>query len=141
MKRILIVNGPNLNMLGRREPEIYGTTGWDDCFASLCACFPDAEIRYFQSNSEGAIIDRLQLAATDSTEGIIINPGAYTHYSLAIADALAAIKLPAIEVHISNIYAREPERARSITASRCRGLIAGLGLDGYRLAAEALLNM
>lgn len=141
MKRILIVNGPNLNMLGKREPEIYGTTGWADCFTGLCARFPDMEIRHFQSNSEGAIIDRLQLATTDGTEGIIINPGAYTHYSLAIADALAAINIPAIEVHISNIYAREPERSKSITAPRCVGLIAGLGLDGYRLAVEALLNM
>lgn len=139
MKKILIINGPNLNLLGIREPQIYGTRTMEQCLehlASIC------ETEYFQSNSEGEIIDRLQSAGFDTEEyaGIVLNAGAYTHTSLAIADAIAAIELPVVEVHISNVWAREPERHRSLLSPVCRGVIAGFGLDSYRLAAEALIN-
>lgn len=139
MKKILVVNGPNLNLLGSREPEIYGRVSWDSFFQKLRKDFPGVEIVCFQSNSEGAIIDCLQ-SGGEEADGIVINPGAYTHYSIAIADALAAVSTPAIEVHISNIFAREARRHESVTASSCKGMIAGLGLEGYRLAVEALLE-
>lgn len=141
--RILVINGPNLNMLGRRQPEIYGTRGWDGFYEELrreaeaAGCILD----YFQSNCEGAIVDRIQQAGCDGeTDAIVINPGAYSHYSIAIADALASVDVPAVEVHISNIMAREEERRRSVTATACRGMICGLGLDGYRVAVESLMR-
>ena len=133
--KILIVNGPNLNLLGTREPEIYGTVSMADFLENLKEKFPEDEILFFQSNVEGEIINRLQ---KDDYEALIINPAAYTHYSYAIADCLRNIQKPKIEVHISNIYAREEFRQKSITAAHCRGVISGFGLDGYRLAVLSL---
>ncbi len=141
--KILIINGPNLNLLGRRQPEIYGTRGWEGFYDNLKreAEADGHSLDYFQSNCEGAIVDRIQQAGYDGeTDAIVINPGAYSHYSIAIADALASVPVPAIEVHISNIMAREEERRRSVTASACRGMICGLGLDGYRVAVEYTLR-
>ncbi len=138
MNKILIINGPNLNLLGRREPDIYGSLSMDDCLNSLRSRYPDICIEYFQSNHEGDIIDRLHDVGFDSSyTGIILNAGAYTHTSLAIADAISAISLPVIEVHISNIHSREPIRHQSMISAVCRGVIAGFGLDSYRLAIES----
>lgn len=138
MNKILIINGPNLNLLGRREPDIYGSLSMDDCLKSLRSRYPDICIEYFQSNHEGDIIDRLHDVGFDSSyTGIILNAGAYTHTSLAIADAISAISLPVIEVHISNIHSREPIRHQSMISAVCRGVIAGFGLDSYRLAIES----
>ena len=133
--KILIVNGPNLNLLGTREPEIYGTVSMADFLENLKKKFPEDEILFFQSNVEGEIINRLQ---EDDYEALIINPAAYTHYSYAIADCLKNIQKPKIEVHISNIYAREEFRQKSVTAAHCNGVISGFGLDGYRLAVLSL---
>ena len=133
--KILIVNGPNLNLLGTREPEIYGTVSMVDFLENLKEKFPEDEILFFQSNVEGEIINRLQ---EDDYEALIINPAAYTHYSYAIADCLRNIQKPKIEVHISNIYAREEFRQKSVTAAHCNGVISGFGLDGYRLAVLSL---
>ena len=133
--KILIVNGPNLNLLGTREPEIYGTVSMADFLENLKKKFPEDEILFFQSNVEGEIINRLQ---EDDYEALIINPAAYTHYSYAIADCLRNIQKPKIEVHISNIYAREEFRQKSVTAAHCCGVISGFGLDGYRLAVLSL---
>lgn len=136
--KVLIINGPNLNLLGRREPEIYGSETMESCLERLAAKYP---VEYFQSNCEGDIIDRLHAVGFDRDyAGIVLNAGAYTHTSLAIADAVAAIELPVVEVHISNVWAREPERHKSIISPYCRGVIAGFGLDSYRLAVEALLK-
>ena len=138
MKKVLIINGPNLNLLGRREPGIYGSQTMDHCLAQLRSI---AEIEYFQSNHEGAIIDRLHAAGFDpSYADIVLNAGAYTHTSLAIADAIAAIDLPVVEVHISNVHAREAVRHHSMISGVCRGVIAGFGLDSYRLGVEALIR-
>ena len=133
--KILIVNGSNLNLLGTREPEIYGTVSMADFLENLKEKFPEDEILFFQSNVEGEIINRLQ---EDDYEALIINPAAYTHYSYAIADCLRNIQKPKIEVHISNIYAREEFRQKSVTAAHCNGVISGFGLDGYRLAVFSL---
>ena len=133
--KILILNGPNLNLLGTREPEIYGTVSMADFLENLKEKFPEDEILFFQSNVEGEIINRLQ---KDDYEALIINPAAYTHYSYAIADCLRNIQKPKIEVHISNIYAREEFRQKSVTAAHCSGAISGFGLDGYRLAVLSL---
>lgn len=133
--KILILNGPNLNLLGTREPEIYGTVSMADFLENLKKKFPEDEILFFQSNVEGEIINRLQ---EDDYEALIINPAAYTHYSYAIADCLRNIQKPKIEVHISNIYAREEFRQKSVTAAHCNGVISGFGLDGYRLAVLSL---
>ena len=133
--KILILNGPNLNLLGTREPEIYGTVSMADFLENLKEKFPEDEILFFQSNVEGEIINRLQ---EDDYEALIINPAAYTHYSYAIADCLRNIQKPKIEVHISNIYAREEFRQKSVTAAHCNGVISGFGLDGYRLAVLSL---
>ena len=133
--KILIVNGPNLNLLGTREPEIYGTISMADFLENLKEKFPVDEILFFQSNVEGEIINRLQ---EDDYEALIINPAAYTHYSYAIADCLKNIEKPKIEVHISNIYAREEFRQKSVTAAHCNSVISGFGLDGYRLAVLSL---
>ena len=133
--KILILNGPNLNLLGTREPEIYGTVSMADFLENLKEKFPEDEILFFQSNVEGEIINRLQ---EDDYEALIINPAAYTHYSYAIADCLRNIQKPKIEVHISNIYAREEFRQKSVTAANCSGVISGFGLDGYRLAVLSL---
>ncbi len=139
--KILILNGPNLNLLGTREPNIYGTTSMEACCAQLCANFPSISLVYDQNNSEGALIDRLQLAAKDGTFGVVFNAGAYTHTSLALADCIRAIGLPVVEVHISNVAAREPIRRQSLIAEACAGTITGFGIDVYRLGIEALLSL
>ena len=130
---IHIINGPNLNLVGVREPEVYGNRSLDDYLKELATQFPQHEIDVFQSNIEGEIVDRLQQVGFDDC-GIILNAGGYTHTSVAIADAVAAITAPVIEVHLSNIYAREPFRHKSLLSPVCRGIIAGFGLDSYRLA-------
>ncbi|MBD5347501.1 MAG: type II 3-dehydroquinate dehydratase [Bacteroides sp.] len=142
MKKILIINGPNLNLLGRREPGIYGSTGMDACLAALRMRYKDSvEIAYFQSNHEGELIDRLHEAGFDSSlSGIVLNAGAYTHTSLSIADAISAIERPVVEVHISNVHSREEIRHRSMISGVCKGVIAGFGLDSYRLGIEALIE-
>lgn len=136
---ITIINGPNLNLLGVREPGIYGSEGFESYLSKLRERYPDVTIEYFQSNHEGDIIDKLHEAGFGKTDGIVLNAGAYTHTSLAIADAISAIKTPVIEVHISNVHAREEIRHRSMISRVCRGVIAGFGLDSYRLAIEALI--
>lgn len=138
---IVIINGPNLNLLGRREPEIYGTLSFESFLSRLHEEFKDETIEYFQSNSEGEIIDCIHKWGLDPRcKGIVINPGAYSHYSIAIADAFASVDTPIIEVHISNIHAREDYRHNSVTAGKANGVIAGLGLDGYRLAVLYILS-
>jgi len=139
MAKILIINGPNLNLLGIREPQVYGKVSMDDYLAALAEDYPAVKLDYFQSNHEGEIIDRLHEAGFDrELNGIILNAGAYSHTSLAIADAIRAIERPVVEVHISNIAAREPERHVSLLTPACRGIISGFGLDSYRLAIESL---
>jgi 3-dehydroquinate dehydratase II len=140
--RILIVHGPNLNLLGTRQPEIYGKVGLPEINAAIeqAARERNAEIRIYQSNSEGAIVDSLH-EAREWADAIIINAGAYTHYSYAIADALASVNLPAVEVHLSNIYARDEWRRRSVLAPVVVGSICGLGWRGYVLALQAVLDL
>lgn len=133
--RILIINGPNLNLLGTREPEIYGSTTMEEVLGNLKAEFSQHEMLYFQSNYEGGIIDRIQ---KDDFDGLVINPGAFTHYSYAIADALKNLKKPKIEVHISNIYKREEFRQKSVTASYTDAVLSGFGMEGYKLALHFL---
>ncbi|MCZ2082693.1 MULTISPECIES: type II 3-dehydroquinate dehydratase [unclassified Kaistella] len=133
--KILILNGPNLNLLGTREPEIYGTISMDQYLEDLRKEFPQHEIIYFQSNIEGEIINRLQ---ENDFESLIINPGAFTHYSYAIADCLKNISQPKIEIHISNIYKREEFRQKSVTAANADGILSGFGMNGYRLAILSL---
>ncbi|MEM9824478.1 MAG: type II 3-dehydroquinate dehydratase [Bacteroidota bacterium] len=137
--KIIIINGPNLNLLGKRETDIYGTQTFEDFFEELKKRYPNIDLHYFQSNSEGTIIDQLHQVGF-SYDGIILNGGAYTHTSIAIADAIAAIKSPVVEVHISNIHARESFRHHSYSAANCVGCIAGLGLNGYRLAIDYFLK-
>lgn len=139
MEKILIINGPNLNLLGTREPGIYGNSTMDNVISGLRAEYNAIEIEYYQSNHEGAIIDRLHAADKENFRGVVLNAGAYTHTSLAIADAIAAISVPVVEVHISNISARESIRHKSMITPVCRGIIAGFGIDSYRLGIEALL--
>lgn len=139
---IKIINGPNLNLLGRREPEIYGTESFDDFLQTLRHDFADDRLDYLHSNCEGDIVDAIQQAGFDpDCRGIVINPGAYSHYSIAIADAIAAVPAPTVEVHISNIHAREEYRRTSVTAEKARGVVAGLGLEGYRLAIQYLKSL
>lgn len=133
---IQIINGPNLNLLGVREPSVYGSTSFDDFLPRLRACFPDVQIDYFQSNIEGELIDKLQ-AVGFQCDGIVLNAGAYTHTSIALADCIRAISAPVVEVHISNVHQREAFRHQSMIAAACRGVICGLGLDSYRLAIES----
>lgn len=137
---ITIINGPNLNLLGVREPGIYGSRGFDSYLEELRKLYPQVDIAYFQSNHEGDIIDKLHEVGFGATDGVVLNAGAYTHTSLAIADAISAINAPVIEVHISNVHAREEVRHHSMISVVCRGVIAGFGLDSYRLALEHLLN-
>ena len=140
MSKILIINGPNLNLLGRREPEIYGTQSLEQIIDMVRDELPDTVVEHFQRNSEGELIDRIQQAGFDkSYAGIVLNAGAYTHTSLALADAIAAVQLPVVEVHISNIQAREEIRHRSLIAPVCRGSVCGFGWKSYLLAAKALL--
>ena len=133
MKKILILNGPNLNLLGVREKGIYGDQSFESYLEELKAKFPGLELSYFQSNFEGAIIDKLHEIGF-SFDGVVLNAGAYTHTSVAIADAIAAITTPVIEVHISNVHQRETFRHHSYLSKNCKGIIVGFGLDGYRLA-------
>lgn len=138
--KVLIINGPNLNLLGRRQPEIYGTASMEDILADLVRRYPDMEIEYRQSNHEGDLIDWLQEAgySENGYTGIVLNAGGYTHTSVALADAVAAIPLPVVEVHLSNVAAREPERRTSLLSAVCAGTVAGFGAAVYRLAVEAL---
>jgi 3-dehydroquinate dehydratase-2 len=136
--RIAIINGPNLNLLGTREPEVYGSQTFEQYYEELRAKYPAVTFSYFQSNVEGELINELQRVGF-SSDGIILNPGGYTHTSVAIGDAIAAIKAPVIEVHISNIHAREEFRRLSHVSARAKGTIAGLGLKGYELAVQYLL--
>ena len=137
--KVIIINGPNLNLLGVRETNIYGATSFEDFFVSLQEMYSIVDLEYFQSNIEGALIDKLQ-ATGFSYDGIILNGGGYTHTSVALADAIKAISTPVVEVHISNIYAREEYRHVSLTGKNCMGVLTGFGLDGYRLALESLLH-
>ncbi len=137
--KISIINGPNLNLLGKREPEKYGTESFDDYLQSLKENYPEIHFDYYQSNVEGEIINEIHNRGF-SSEGIILNAGGYTHTSVAIADAIASVKAPVVEVHITNIAAREDFRRTSLIAGNCKGSITGFGLDSYRLAVEALLK-
>lgn len=138
--QIVIINGPNLNLLGKREPEKYGHSSFEDYFKSLQSRYPDIIFSYFQSNVEGEIIDQIQKSGF-SADGIILNAGGYTHTSVAITDAIASVTSPVIEVHITNIFAREEFRHTSLIARNCAGSISGFGLDSYRLAVEALTGI
>ncbi|RJP78634.1 MAG: type II 3-dehydroquinate dehydratase [Candidatus Zixiibacteriota bacterium] len=140
MPTLLILNGPNLNLLGTREPEIYGRDTLEDIYRGLRETFPGVEFQTFQANGEGALIDRLH-EARSGVDGVVFNPGAYTHTSIALFDAIKAVGLPVIEVHLSLPEAREPFRRHSFITPACKGKIAGLGPLGYRLAAQALLDM
>jgi 3-dehydroquinate dehydratase-2 len=136
--RIAIINGPNLNLLGTREPEVYGSQTFEQYYEELRATYPAVTFSYFQSNIEGELIDELQRVGF-SSDGIILNPGGYTHTSVGIGDAIAAIKAPVIEVHISNIHAREEFRRISHVSAKAKGTLAGLGLKGYELAVRFFL--
>ena len=136
--KIVIINGPNLNLLGIREPEKYGITRFEDYLEALKSQYPDCVIEYFQSNVEGEIINKLHEVGF-SVDGIVLNAGGYTHTSVAIADAVAAIEVPVVEVHITNIYAREEERRVSLLSKACAGVISGFGLRSYDLAMEFFL--
>ncbi|GHV35011.1 3-dehydroquinate dehydratase [Bacteroidia bacterium] len=133
MKKILIINGPNLNLLGKREPEIYGNTSFEDYFEQLKINFPNLELHYFQSNVEGEIINKLHECGFDF-DGILLNAAGYTHTSISIADAVKSIKTSVVEVHISNVYAREEYRHKSLIAPNCKGVISGFGMKSYDLA-------
>ena len=138
-RRIEVINGPNLNLTGLREPEIYGRVTMEEMVSNLRERFPQVEIGYYQSNVEGEIINRLHEVGF-SVDGIVLNAGGYSHTSVAIHDAIAAITTPVVEVHISNIFAREEYRRHSLLSDVCRGVICGLGLDGYRFAVESFLG-
>ena len=136
--KIQIINGPNINLLGKREPSIYGSQSFDDYLVELKKCYPQVEFEYYQSNVEGEMINKLHEVGFDY-DGIVLNAGAYTHTSIALQDAIRAIKSPVIEVHISNVHQREEFRHKSIISCACVGVICGFGLHSYRLAVEALL--
>lgn len=138
--KILIINGPNLNLLGRREPDIYGHASFDDYLQQLRQRYPEVELHYYQSNVEGLLIDEMQRVGFHF-DGIVLNAGAYTHTSVALHDCIRAITCPVIEVHISNVHQREAFRHTSLISAACKGVICGFGLDSYRLAVEALLEM
>lgn len=135
---IHIINGPNLNLLGTREPGIYGSSTFEDYLEKLRQRYPDIHIEYYQSNVEGLLIDRLQQVGF-SADGIVLNAGAYTHTSIALQDCIRSLMAPVIEVHISNVHKREEFRHHSMLSSACKGVICGFGLDSYRLAIEALI--
>ena len=139
MKRIQIINGPNLNLLGKREPSVYGNQPFETYLEELKLLFPEAQLDYFQSNTEGALIDKIQEVGF-SYDGIVLNGGAYTHTSIAIADAIRSISVPVIEVHISNVFKREDFRHHSFLSDACKGCIVGFGMDSYRLAIDAILK-
>ncbi len=136
--KIQIINGPNINLLGKREPGIYGSTSFEDYLAQLRLRYPQVDIDYYQSNVEGLMIDKIHEVGF-SYDGIILNAGAYTHTSIALQDAIRAVTTPVVEVHISNVHSREEFRHRSMISAACMGVILGFGLDSYRLALEALL--
>jgi len=133
--KIAVINGPNLNLLGKREPGIYGSESFESFYSAFTARYPHITFSYYQSNVEGELINELHRVGFEA-DGIIMNPGGYTHTSVAIADAIAAITAPVIEVHISNVYAREEFRKHSLVSSKCKGTISGLGLRGYELAVQ-----
>ena len=137
--KIQILNGPNINLLGKRDPSIYGAMSFDDYWMELKKCYPDVELHYYQSNVEGEIINKIHEVGFDF-DGIVLNAGAYTHTSIALLDAIRAIKSPVVEVHISNVHAREEFRHHSMIAGACKGVICGFGLMSYRLAVEALIS-
>jgi 3-dehydroquinate dehydratase II len=139
MKKIQIINGPNLNLLGKREPEVYGSESFDSFFEKLKTRFKDVDLHYYQSNVEGELINKLHETGFDF-DGIILNAGAYTHTSIALHDAVGAIKTPVAEVHISNVYAREEFRHKSLITSKCVGLITGFGMEGYAMALQFLVR-
>lgn len=138
--KILIINGPNLNLLGKREEGIYGKKSFEEYYSELLKMYSTDEITYYQSNHEGDIIDTLHRVGFGEVDAVVLNAGAYTHTSIAISDAIRAIKVPVVEVHISNVNAREEYRQKSYIAPSCIGTIAGFGMDSYRLAIEALKN-
>ena len=137
LMKIQIINGPNINLLGKREPSIYGAKSFENYLEELKAAYPDIEFSYFQSNVEGLMIDKIHEVGFDY-DGIVLNAGAYTHTSIALQDAIRAVKTPVVEVHISNVHAREEFRHKSMIACACVGVICGFGLNSYRLAVEAL---
>ena len=139
MKKVIIINGPNLNLLGTREPDVYGVNNFEEYFNFLKSCFPSCVLESFQSNIEGELIDKLHEVGF-SYDGIVFNAGGYTHTSVSIGDAIAAITTPVIEVHISNVYAREDFRHQSYMAKHCKGVIAGFGMESYRMAIQSLLD-
>ncbi len=138
--RIQIINGPNINLLGKREPSIYGAVSFEDYLVTLRALYPDVQIDYYQSNIEGEMINKIHEIGF-SYDGIVLNAGAYTHTSIALQDAIRAVTTPVIEVHISNVHTREEFRHKSMISCACMGVIGGFGLDSYRLAMEALLHV
>lgn len=138
--KVQIINGPNLNLLGKREPDVYGNTSFDEYFSLLKQIYVGCELSYFQSNHEGAIIDKIQEIGF-SYDGIVLNAGAFTHTSVAIHDAIKAVTTPVVEVHISNIHTREEFRHKSMIAAACRGSVIGLGMDSYRLAIDYFANL
>lgn len=138
MKKILIVNGPNLNLLGVREPSIYGHDSFESYMPQLRADFPDVKIKYYQSNVEGELINKLQEVGFEY-DGIVLNAGAYTHTSIALLDCIRSLRCPVVEVHISNVHAREEFRHKSMISAACLGVICGFGLAGYKMAIEGLL--
>lgn len=140
MKRILIINGPNLNLLGKREPGVYGNQSFEEYFELLKTSFGGAQLEYFQSNHEGELIDKIHEVGF-SYDGIVLNAGAYTHTSVAIADAIRAVKTDVVEVHISNVHKRETFRHHSFLSEACKGCIVGFGLDSYRLALISFLDV
>lgn len=139
MKRFLIINGPNLNLLGKREPDVYGSVTFEEYLKELHAAYSQYEIAYFQSNIEGELINKIHEVGFDY-DGIILNAGAYTHTSIALHDAIKGVTTPVVEVHISNVHARETFRHVSMISAACKGVIAGFGMDSYRLALEALIR-
>lgn len=139
MKRILIVNGPNLNLLGVREPGIYGKCKFEDYLPELKRAFPEVELSYYQSNIEGELIDKMQEVGF-TADGIVLNAGAYTHTSIALLDCIRAIECPVVEVHISNVHQREEFRHHSMISAGCRGVVCGFGLKSYKLAIEAMTD-
>ena len=138
MKKIQIINGPNLNLLGKREPTVYGNASFEDYLSEFRARFPQCEISYYQSNVEGEIINKIHEVGFEY-DGIVLNAGAYTHTSIALHDAIKAVTTPVVEVHISNVHARESFRHVSMISAACRGVILGFGLDSYRLAIESFM--
>ena len=136
--KIQIINGPNLNLLGKREPDVYGNTSFESYLLSLKEKYLDVTLEYFQSNTEGDLVNKIHETGF-TFDGIILNAGAYTHTSIALHDAIKAVTTPVVEVHISNVYMREPFRHKSLLAAACKGVIAGFGMDSYRLAIEAFL--